>query len=53
MYIQRWPGVQETIQNVTAYYEAELKKSFSVKGEDGNSLGKEYRPLARVGIYIP
>ncbi len=47
------PLLKQIKENVTAYYEAELKKSFSVKGKDGISLGKEYRPLDRVGIYIP
>jgi len=47
------PLLKQIKENVTAYYEAELKKSFSVKGKDGIVLGKEYRPLDRVGIYIP
>ena len=47
------PLLKQIKENVTAYYEAELKKSFSIKGKDGITLGKEYRPLDRVGIYIP
>jgi histidinol dehydrogenase len=47
------PLLKQIKENVTAYYEAELKKSFSLKGKDGITLGKEYRPLERVGIYIP
>ncbi len=47
------PLLKQIRDNVTAYYEAELKKSFSIKGKDGIYLGKEYRPVERVGIYIP
>ena len=47
------PFLKQIRENVTEYYEAELKKSFSVKGKDGIYLGKEYRALDRVGIYIP
>ena len=47
------PLLKQIRENVTAYYEEELKKSFSIKGKDGIYLGKQYRPLERVGIYIP
>ena len=47
------PLLKQVRENVTAYYEAELKKSFSIKGKDGIYLGKLYQPLERVGIYIP
>ena len=47
------PLLKQIRDNVTAYYQAELKKSFSVKGKDGIYLGKLYRPVERVGIYIP
>ena len=47
------PLLKQIKENVTAYYQAELKKSYSVKGKDGIILGKQYRPLDRVGIYIP
>src|SRR3989338_7575379 len=40
-------------ENVATYYESDLQKSYSVTGTDGVYLGKEYRPLDRVGIYIP
>ena len=47
------PLLKQIRENVTAYYQAELKKSFSIQGKDGIYLGKQYRPLERVGIYIP
>ena len=47
------PLLKQIRDNVTTYYRAELKESFTIKGKDGISLGKQYRPLDRVGIYIP
>src|SRR3989338_4039181 len=47
------PLLKQIRDNVTAYYESELKESFSIKGKGGIYLGKQYRPLERVGIYIP
>jgi len=46
------PLLKQIKDNVTAYYETELQKSFSIK-KDGIYLGKQYQPLERVGIYIP
>lgn len=46
------PLLKQIKENVTAYYETELNKSFSIK-TDGIYLGKQYQPLERVGIYIP
>ena len=46
------PLLKQIRDNVTEYYENELKKSFSIK-KDGIYLGKQYQPLERVGIYIP
>lgn len=47
------PLLKQIRDNVTAYYQAELQKSFSINGKDGVVLGKQYGPLDRVGIYIP
>ncbi|OGW79544.1 MAG: histidinol dehydrogenase [Omnitrophica bacterium RIFCSPLOWO2_12_FULL_44_17] len=47
------PLLKQVRDNVTAYYEAELRPSFTIKGNDGILLGKEYRPIERVGVYIP
>jgi histidinol dehydrogenase len=47
------PLLKQIRDNVTQYYEAELQKSFTIKAKDGITLGKQYRPLERVGIYIP
>ena len=47
------PLLKQIRDNVTAYYKSELKKSYTIKGKDGTYLGKQYRPIERVGIYIP
>ncbi len=47
------PLLKQIKDNVTAYYEADLKKSFSNQEREGVYLGKQYRALNRVGIYIP
>jgi histidinol dehydrogenase len=47
------PLLKQIRENVTTYYQSELKKSFFIKGRDGIRLGKQYRPMERVGIYIP
>lgn len=47
------PLLKQIMENVGAYYEKELRKSFQVKGKDGVVLGKKYHPLSRIGVYIP
>lgn len=47
------PILKQIRDNVTEYYQQDLKKSYSIQGKDGATLGKEYRPMERVGIYIP
>ncbi len=39
-------------ENVEQYYKMEIHKSFEIS-KDGVYLAKRYRPLERVGIYIP
>ena len=47
------PILKQIMENVSGYYQKELQKSFVIHGKDGTSLAKQYRPLDRVGIYIP
>jgi histidinol dehydrogenase len=47
------PLLKQIKENVTAYYESEINKSFSTQGHDGVCLAKRYQPIERVGIYIP
>lgn len=47
------PILKQIRENVTEYYERELKQSFEIKGKDGVYLAKRYQPLERVGVYVP
>ena len=47
------PLLKQVMENVKAYYQKDLKKSFQVRGRDGVLLAKRFHPLKRVGIYIP
>ncbi len=47
------PILKQITDNVTEYYERELKQSFEIRGKDGVYLAKRYQPLDRVGVYIP
>ena len=39
--------------NITRFYRRQIKKSWKIKDAEGAVLGENYRPLDRVGIYIP
>jgi len=41
------------LNNVTNFYKKQLKKSWKIRGEDGITLGEMYRPIERVGVYVP
>lgn len=47
------PMLKEITANVEEYYQKELKQPFEVRRKDGAVLSKIYRPLERVGMYIP
>lgn len=47
------PLLDMIMSNVREYYEKELKKSFEISNSNGVYLAKKYRPLDRVGVYIP
>lgn len=47
------PILKQIRDNVTEYYEKELKQSFEIRGKDGIYLAKRYQPLERVGVYVP
>ncbi|HOW58837.1 MAG TPA: histidinol dehydrogenase [Candidatus Omnitrophota bacterium] len=51
--VQFVPLLKQITENVREYYEKELKKSFEINGANGIYLGKHYRPVDRLGIYIP
>jgi len=41
------------IENIQRYYEKELPKSWKIRYEDGAELGEIFRPVEKVGIYVP
>lgn len=47
------PLLKFITDNVTKYYQAEIKETIEIKHKDGCVLTKRYQPLERVGIYIP
>lgn len=46
------PVLKQITDNVTEYYQKELKQSFEVQ-KDGIYLAKRYQALERIGVYIP
>jgi histidinol dehydrogenase len=47
------PLLKQAIENVRSFYRKRLKRAFRLKAKDGVVLEEKYRPLERVGIYIP
>lgn len=47
------PMLKQILDNIRSFYRKQLRKSFRLKGKDGIVLVGTYRPLRRVGIYIP
>ena len=41
------------IENINRFHRKTLKKSWRMKDADGVSLGENYTPLDKVGVYIP
>jgi histidinol dehydrogenase len=46
-------ALHQAIDNITAFHRKQLKNSWMEPDEKGNLLGQLYRPLERVGIYVP
>jgi len=46
-------ALSKAIDNIAAFHERQLKNSWMEPDENGNILGQIYRPLERVGIYVP
>lgn len=47
------PALQKARDNIAAYHEKQLQKSWFDPEEDGTILGQLIMPLERVGIYVP
>lgn len=41
------------INNITDFYKKQLKKSWKMTTEDGAVLGEIFKPIERVGVYVP
>lgn len=46
-------NLKTIMENVTKFYQKQIKKSWKLKGEDGVTLGEKLQPLEKVGIYVP
>jgi len=46
-------SLKAVIENIQRYYKKELPKCWKIKSDDGAVLGEIYRPVERVGIYVP
>lgn len=46
-------ALRKAIDNITLFHQKQLKNSWMEPDAQGNILGQLYRPLRRVGIYVP
>lgn len=46
-------SLQSAIDNIALFHSRQLKNSWMEPDESGNILGQLFRPLRRVGIYVP
>src|SRR6185295_8979475 len=46
-------ALREAIENVRAFHERQVEKSWTVSPREGVQLGQRITPLERVGLYVP
>lgn len=46
-------SLKNIIENIQRYYKKELPKSWKIKNDEGAELGEIFRPIEKVGIYVP
>jgi len=46
-------SLKSIIENIQRYYKKEMPKSWKIKSDDGMELGEIFRPIEKVGIYVP
>lgn len=46
-------SLKNIIENIQRYYKKELPKSWKIKYDNGAELGEIFRPIEKVGIYVP
>ncbi|USZ72818.1 histidinol dehydrogenase [Natronosalvus halobius] len=46
-------AIETAIENVREFHEAQLPEDWRHEFDDGRELGRRFRPLERVGVYVP
>ncbi|QLG62773.1 histidinol dehydrogenase [Halorarum salinum] len=46
-------AVREAIANVREFHEAQLPEDWTREFSEGRTLGRRFRPLDRIGVYVP
>ncbi|MXV64424.1 histidinol dehydrogenase [Natronorubrum sp. JWXQ-INN-674] len=46
-------AIETAVTNVTEFHEAQVPDDWREKFSDGRELGRRFRPLDRVGVYVP
>ena len=46
-------AIQEAVGNVREFHEAQVPTDWSREFADGRELGRRFRPIDRVGVYVP
>ncbi|PSQ06526.1 histidinol dehydrogenase [Halobacteriales archaeon QS_6_71_20] len=46
-------AVHDAIDNVRTFHEAQLREDWTREFDEGRELGRRFRPLDRVGVYVP
>ena len=45
--------LEQAAENIRRYHEPQIRKGYTLKQENGVVLGKIFRPIERVGMYVP
>lgn len=45
--------LKEAAENIRAFHRAQVRKPFVLKGKKGSELRQIFRPMDRVGVYVP
>ena len=46
-------AIETAVENVREFHEAQLPEDWRREFDDGRELGRRFRPLERVGVYVP
>jgi histidinol dehydrogenase len=46
-------AIREAAANVRAFHERQVPEDWTAEFDDGRELGRRFRPLDRVGVYVP